>query len=44
MNTDDDYYDNDDDDDYDDCQVSNVLHVGPHQEIKLLHTIHTLKQ
>ena len=41
----DDYYDNDDDDDdYNDCQVSHVLHAGPHQEIKLLHTIHTLKQ
>ena len=33
-----------DDDDYNHCQVSHVLHAGPHQEIKLLHTIHTLKQ
>ena len=33
-----------DDNDNDDCQVSHVLHAGPHQEIKLLHTIHTLKQ
>ena len=33
-----------DDDDYNDIQVSHVLHAGPHQEIKLLHTIHTLKQ
>ena len=32
-----------DDNYYDDCQVSHMLHAGPHQEIKLLHTIHTLK-